>query len=211
MPKTAPFDAHPDRYDDWFDRHEAAYQSELRALRAAWPEKGEGLEVGVGTGRFAAPLGIECGVDPSAAMGKRARDRGIAVKDGVAEELPYPDERFDAVLMTTTLCYLDDPEAAFREALRVLRPGGAFVLGFIDRDGPLSRQYEERKGENLFYAPARFHTARDVIRLLEATGFEDLRAWQTLFSDPETMVEPDPVREGHGEGGFVVLRGDKPT
>ncbi|MCS3698633.1 SAM-dependent methyltransferase [Salinibacter ruber] len=207
MPKTAPSDACPDRYDDWFDQHEAAYQSELSALRAAWPEAGDGLEIGVRTGRFAVPLGIKCGVDPSPEMQERASDRGIAVKDGVAEELPYPDERFDAVLMTTTLCYLDDPEAAFRGALRLLRPGGAFVLGFIHRDGPLGRQYEERKGENLFCAPARFHTARDVIRLLEATGFEDLRAWQTLFSDPEAMAEPDPVREGHGEGGFVVLPG----
>lgn len=211
MPKTAPFDAYPDRYDDWFERHEAAYRSELRALQAAWPEEGDGLEVGVGTARFAAPLGIECGVDPSVAMRKRARDRGIAVKDGVAEELPYPDERFDAVLMTTTLCYLDNPEAAFREALRVLRPGGAFVVGFIDRDGPLGLRYEEKRGESAFYEPTQFHTAREVIRLLEGTGFEDIRAWQTLFTDPETMTKPDPVREGHGEGGFMVLRGVGPT
>jgi ubiquinone/menaquinone biosynthesis C-methylase UbiE len=133
------------------------------------------------------------------------------VKDGVAEELPYPDERFDAVLMTTTLCYLDDPEAAFREALRKLRPGGTFVVGYIGREGPLGRWYEEERGESAFYEPAQFHTAREVIRLLEATGFKDIRAWQTLVSDPKTMAEPDPVREGHGEGGFVVLRGIRPT
>jgi len=211
MPKTAPFDAHPDRYDNWFDRHEAAYRSELRALQAAWPEESEGLDIGVGTGRFAAPLGIKYGVDPSPAMRERARGRGIAVTGGVAEALPYPDERFDAVLMTTTLCYLDDPETAFREALRVLRPGGAFVIGFIDRDGPLGRRYEEQRDESVFYEPAHFHAAREVIRLLEATGFEDIRAWQTLFADPETMAEPGPVREGHGEGGFAVLRGVKPT
>ena len=60
---TGSFDA-PDRYDDWFDRHAAAYQSELRALRALWPDDGDGLKVGVGTVHFAAPLGIEHGVDP---------------------------------------------------------------------------------------------------------------------------------------------------
>jgi SAM-dependent methyltransferase len=209
MPKTSPFDAHPDRYDDWFERHEAAYQSELRALRSALPEGGEGLEVGVGTGRFAAPLGVEWGVDPSPEMRKRARERGIAVKDGVAEELPYPDARFDFVLMTTTLCFLEDPGAAFAEVRRVLRPGGAFVVGFVDRDGPLGRRYEERKAESVFYAPAQFHRASEVARLLEAAGFEELTARQTLVSDPETMTDPDPVKDGVGEGGFVVLRGEK--
>jgi SAM-dependent methyltransferase len=209
MAKTAPFDARPDCYDDWFDRHAAAYQSELRALRALWPDDGDGLKVGVGTVRFAAPLGIEHGVDPSPEMRKRARERGIAVKEGVAEDLPYPDACFDAVFMTTTLCYLDDPEAAFEEAFRVLRPSGAFVVGFIDRGGPLGRRYEERRNENIFYELARFHAARDVVRHPEKTGFEDLQARQTLFSAPEAMTGPDPC--GSGEGGIVVLRGTKPV
>ena len=120
------------------------------------PDDGDGLKVGVGTVHFAAPLGIEHGVDPSPEMRKRARERGIAVKEGVAEDLPYPDACFDAVFMTTTLCYLDDPEAAFEEAFRVLRPSGAFVVGFIDRGGPLGRRYEERRNENIFYELARF-------------------------------------------------------
>jgi SAM-dependent methyltransferase len=135
MARTTPFDEHPDRYDAWFDRHEAAYRSELGTVRALWPaEAADALEIGVGTGRFAAALGIQHGIDPSPAMRKRARTRGIAVRDGVGEAVPYPDACFDAVLLTTTLCYLDDPLRAFREAYRVLRPGGAFVVAFIDRD-----------------------------------------------------------------------------
>jgi SAM-dependent methyltransferase len=211
MAKTAPFDAYPDRYDDWFEQHEAAYQSELRAFRSVLPEEGKGLEVGVGTGRFAAPLGIGHGVDPSPAMRKQARKRGIDVTDGVAEALPYPDECFDVVLMTTTICYLDDVEAAFAEVARVLRPGGVFVVGFIDRDGPLGQQYEDRREESVFYGPAQFYAADDVVRLLRAAGFENLQARQTLFGDPEAMTTPHPVRDGMEEGGFVVLRSVKPA
>ena len=210
MARTRPFDAHPARYDDWFERHDAAYQSELRAVRSLLPEGGDGLEVGVGTGRFAAPLGLSHGIDPSSEMRERARERGINVKDSVAEDLPYPDGRFDIVLLTTTLCYLDDPEAAFDEAFRVLRPGGVFVVGFVDRDGPLGRTYEARRRESVFYESARFSARSDVRRLLDDAGFTDLEARQTLFSDPDTMAEPDPVKEGMGDGGFVVLRGVKP-
>lgn len=211
MAKTAPFDTHPDRYDDWFDRHRAAYESELAVLRALLPPEGGGMEIGVGTGRFAGPLGLRHGIDPSPAMRARARQRGIEVKDGVAEDLPYPDERFDAALMTTTLCYLDDSERAFAEARRVLRSGGVFVVGFIDRDGPLGRCYEREQTENPFYRGACFHAASEIVQLFEDAGFENLQARQTLFSDLETMTEPDPVWGGHGEGGFVALRGESPV
>lgn len=208
MAKTAPFDAHPDRYDAWFDRREAAYLSELRAIRMLLPDRGVGLEIGVGTGRFAAPLGLEHGVDPSPTMRERARERGIEVRDGVAEALPYPDARFDVALMTTTLCYLDDPPAAFLEAARVLRPDGVFVVAFVDRGAPLGQHYTEQRDDNVFYNPAQFHATPDVADLFETARFENLQARQTLFSDPETMTEPDPVREGSGEGSFVVIRGE---
>lgn len=211
MHPTNPFDEHPERYDAWFERHEAAYRSELAALRTLLPNEGEGLEVGVGTGRFAALLGLQHGIDPSPAMRKRARKRGLAVREGVAEDLPYPDERFDKVLMTTTLCYLDDPAQAFREAYRVLRPGGAFVVGFVDRASPLGRRYEQKRRNSTFYREARFHTTEEVIDLMQRAGFEQVTARQTLFDDPASMKEPAPVREGSGNGGFVALRGTKPA
>ena len=58
-------------------------------------KQGEGLEVGVGTGRFAAPLGIHIGLEPSPAMAKLARARGVEVHSGVGENLPYEDDRFN--------------------------------------------------------------------------------------------------------------------
>lgn len=211
MPETEPFDTHPDRYDRWFDRHPAAYESELAAIREVWPEEGVGLEIGVGTGRFAGPLGIRHGVDPSKEMRRRARTRGIEVTEGVGEELPYADERFDKVLITTTLCYLEDPLQVFREVYRVLRPGGVLVVGFIDRSSELGRKYRDRDSERSFYRNARFHSAAEVTRLFTEAGFEHLEIRQTLFGDPDEMDRPDRPRKGHGTGGFVVARGAKPS
>lgn len=77
MAKVAPFEAHHERYERWFEEHRAAYVSELLALRALVPWEGHGLEIGVGTARFAAPLGVPVGLDPSDAMLARAAARGI--------------------------------------------------------------------------------------------------------------------------------------
>lgn len=65
---TSPFNSHHRRCEAWFSRHQAAYLSELFVVRALLPWEGKGLEIGVGTGRFAAPLGVEVGVDPSKEM-----------------------------------------------------------------------------------------------------------------------------------------------
>jgi hypothetical protein len=55
------------------------------------PKSGTGVEIGVGTGRFAEPLGIRVGVEPSKAMRQVAQKRGIEVIDGVAQVLPFDD------------------------------------------------------------------------------------------------------------------------
>lgn len=106
------------------------------------PRFQRGLGVGVGTGRFSAPLGVSVGVDPSGAMIKVARERGVLVVRGVAERLPFGDEKFDLVLMVTVVFLLEDRATAFREAGRVLKPGGSIVVGFIDRDSPIGRRYQ---------------------------------------------------------------------
>ncbi len=61
LPRVAPLDAHWRRYEAWFQNHEAAYLSELLALRDFLPRSGLGVEIGVGSGRFATPLGIGVG------------------------------------------------------------------------------------------------------------------------------------------------------
>jgi SAM-dependent methyltransferase len=50
--------------------------------------------------------------------------------------LPFPDESFDAVVMTISVQYLIHPIATFRESARVLRPGGGFIVTFSNRMFP---------------------------------------------------------------------------
>jgi ubiquinone/menaquinone biosynthesis C-methylase UbiE len=142
MARIAPFESHTRRYESWFAQHEAAYLSELRVVRELLPDPGLGLEIGVGTGRFANPLGIAIGTDPSLRMLEHARRRGIAAVCAVAEALPFRHDVFDHALIVTTICFVDDARAMLSEACRVLKPEGALVLGFIDRTSRLGRHYE---------------------------------------------------------------------
>ncbi|MCK9517351.1 MAG: class I SAM-dependent methyltransferase [Ottowia sp.] len=211
MPKSAAFEAHHASYDAWFIKHEAAYIAELLALRPFVPWQGHGLEIGVGSGRFAAPLGVQVGLDPAPAMLARAAARGIRAVQGVGEHLPFADGRFDHALLVTTLCFLDSPQAMLAEASRVLKPRGRLVIGFIDRESPPGRRYLARRAQSVFYREATFHSADEVAQLLVAGGFT-LDAWaQTLAGPlPETQ-DIEPLRAGHGQGAFVVVAASNGT
>jgi SAM-dependent methyltransferase len=206
MARTRAFETHPERYDDWFVRHEAAYRSELDAVRSLLPAGGRGLEIGVGSGRFAAPLGVAVGVDPAKRLLGHAARRGIRVARAVAESLPFRGGAFDYVLIVTTICFVDDPAAMLAEAGRVLRAGGAVCVGLVDRESPLGRQYVGNRDRSPFYRDAVFYSSDEVETLLREAGFVAPVWVQTLFAPVDTLTGADTVREGRGTGGFVVVR-----
>jgi ubiquinone/menaquinone biosynthesis C-methylase UbiE len=99
---------------------------------------GSVLELGVGTGRslgaYPDEVSTITGIDPDESMlaraGERARETGVPVRlaAATAEDLPFPDDTFDAVTAFLTLCTVRDPAAALGEARRVLVPGGSLRL-----------------------------------------------------------------------------------
>ena len=210
MPKTAPYEAHHRRYDDWFIRHVIAYQSELLAVRALLPWRGLGLEIGVGTGRFAAPLGVRVGLDPAREVLDYASKRGVLTVQGIAEVLPFSSSSFDYTLCVTTICFVDDVTAMLSEAYRILKPGGELVIGLIDRSSDLGQHYMAHQAENVFYRDATFFSAGEVEQVVLNAGFVTLTWVQTLLKSLQENDEIEAVRAGRGQGAFIVVKAIRP-
>jgi len=158
-------------YDRWFDDHAGVYDAQLRLLAGAVPPNRQGLEVGVGSGRFAVPLGTCCGIDPSLPLAIIAKRRGVEIALGVGEHLPYYSESFDYSMMMTVICFLDNIPGVFQEVFRVLRPQGRIIIGFIERDGEIFRHYHAELEKGRFLRHARFYTIDEVIQELRDAGF----------------------------------------
>lgn len=195
-----------ERYEAWFKKHKVVFESEIAALRTLIPQ-GKGFEIGIGTGLFAEKLDIKDGNDISAAMLTYARKRGCKVYECDAENLPIKDATYDFCLMVTTICFVKDPVKALKESLRILKPGGSIIVGFVDKESALGKLYYERASESVFYRDATFYSTQDVLSILQEAGFVEHGTQQTLFGLLDTIKVPQSPRSGSGEGGFVVVRG----
>ncbi|HEX5168508.1 MAG TPA: class I SAM-dependent methyltransferase [Cyclobacteriaceae bacterium] len=207
MRKQFLFDDHVEEYEEWYEQYPWVFRSEVEALREVLPQGDQlnGIEVGLGTGRFSQALGIKEGIEPSVKMRQLAIDRGVEIMDGTANHLPYGDYRFDFVLMNFVISYFDDLHAPFKEAHRVLKQDGVLVVGFVDRESIIGQYYEKIKPESTFYKHARFYSVDKVLSELGRAGFKHAVTRQTLFNELDEIKTIQPSRPGYGEGSFVVV------
>lgn len=160
-------------------------QEMLRERREALVPQASGtvLEVGIGSG-LNLPFygsGVErlYGVDPSAellAMAEQnARRIGRAVRllRESAERLPLAAASCDTVVMTWTLCSIENPLAALREMKRVLRPGGRllFVEHGRSPDAPVAR-WQARLTPLWKRVTGGCHLDRRIDFLIQSAGLE---------------------------------------
>ena len=99
------------------------------------------LDVACGTGVLAravadrvGPRGAVVGLDINAGMLAVARRKAPAIewRQGAAEDLPYADASFDAVVSQFGLMFFQDRARAIRQMIRVLRPGGRLAVAVWD-------------------------------------------------------------------------------
>lgn len=138
------------------------------------------LEIGFGPGVMLGDLseriedGKVHGIDFSKTMIEQATIRNqphiesgcLRLCEGCSDKMPYEDNHFDKIVTGNTLYFWHPPEPHLKEILRVLKPGGLFVMGFRDK----AQIDQMQLSQEVFLR----YTQQDVVALLESIGFTDV-------------------------------------
>lgn len=157
----------------------AAYILAAQSVLAQLKQRCRALEIGTGTGIFLDFLKSEgftelIGVEPSSAAIQAAPEHRRAwIREGVFEEENFNPESFDLVCCFMTLEHVRDPRVIAEAALRLLRPGGAFIAVTHDYRSPVNRLLGKRSPIIDIEHMQLFSTA-SVRQLLEGTGYQNV-------------------------------------
>jgi SAM-dependent methyltransferase len=152
--------------------------------------------------------------------------RNVEFKSGDAENLPFADAQFDGAVTRAAVHHFADPQRAFNEMFRVLRPGGtAVILDVIS-----SEKVEEARLHNAIErlrdpSHVRMLSACELDEAAGRAGFRDLQAagwdmnreleeWLAIVSDPDRV---EPIRTviwalaqaGRSAGIGLAVKGDR--
>jgi SAM-dependent methyltransferase len=177
-------------YDDVFPRHVAEHYIDKRTslIKRLLPLGGTVLDVGCGTGQLGAAIASEgydvFGVDLSAAMVGKARERGLSgTYAAVTTALPFAEDSFDLVLTVATLHHLETPErvaTTVNEMGRVVKRGGSVVLWDHNPANPywpiLMRRVPQDSGDE------RLVPLAELLRDVQQAGLQPRQVFRSGFT-----------------------------
>ena len=194
-----------EKFARWYDLMEGVPEVlGGRRLRHRLLQRASGkvLEIAVGTGRNLRYYPKTCditAVDFSEAMLDVARSKAARLGLTIpfllmdAERLAFPDQCFDTVVSSLSMCTFPDPAAALREMARACRPAGRILLlehGRSDREW-LGRWQDRRVDHHARALGCRWN--REPLDLVCQAGLK-LEAAQSLFFGIVHLIEASPSR-----------------
>ena len=191
------------KFWDWAVRHESREAQAARA-EVAGGATGRVLELGIGVGANweHLPKGIEySGIEPDPFMVERARkhasERGqeYDIREAPAESLPFDDATFDTVIVTLTLCTVQDVQKALAEVRRVLKPGGQLRFSeHVRAQGRVGSSLQTAFTPAWRKLGAGCHLNRATADAIRETGLEiiELKRWRQGFMPMVTGVARAP-------------------
>jgi SAM-dependent methyltransferase len=139
------------------------------------------LDVGCGAGNMMhhlAHYGRVTGVDNNPKPLQVARERGLDVREGTADALPFAEGEFDLLTVLDTVEHVPAEGKVFDECRRVLKPGGKVLI-----TGPAFMFLWSRN--DVINMHQRRYTVRELRGKLEAHGFRVLRiSYNNFFIFP---------------------------
>ena len=203
-----------DRLADHYGQHRRLHPDVLAELiaRGGLTDASRVLEIGCGTGNYITAIAEETGaictgVDPSREMlrlaasdaglprnRKSAAARSVTYLPGRAEDLPLPDRQFDLVYSVDVIHHIEDRDAAAREMLRVLKPGGlAMVVTESEDDLRHRTPHVTYFPEIVEVELERYPRLETIERELEAAGLEI--GAEIAVSRPRPIEDIAPFRD----------------
>lgn len=163
------------------------------------------VDVGVGTGlvareavRIAGGAALVTGIDPSPGMMRNAHvPDGVALVEGRAEAIPFPDNHFDFLSMGYALRHISNLSMAFHEFHRVMKPGAKLCILEITRP-------ESRWG--CFLLKAYMKGLVPLFAMLVARKKNTPRLWRYYWDTIEACVPPAQVLATLKASGFTAVR-----
>ena len=151
------------------------------------------------------PIGENKGIKLPGIIGIPCEFPGVPITsiDHARGQLPYPDLHLDFVLSCNFPTERDDFKSIAREAFRVLKNRGVFIVAFLDQSSPHCQEYaiaaDTENSQNM----------EEILFQLSQSGFKNFQLVQTLFDAPDEIAEIQRPKTGYGEGSFVVVTAEK--